>query len=120
MDGIDFNGHKIEGRADGSSKIITKDGLIVEIEKDGKIQFNPDVIKSVGIENIFDLKSHVIKRKGELFIYKVEFNDGGHVKIVFTNSGKLKEFSGHNIGQTITKGSEIIIRSSSSAEALKT
>ena len=55
-------------------------------------------------------------REGELTVHKAEFHDGGSVKIAFTTQGKLVEFSGQKIDQTITKDGEIIIRSSAAAE----
>ena len=115
MDEIEGSGNKIEHFPDGSTKITTPDGRSFTIDKDGNTQINLEGIKSVGFENIFDLKSHVIMRDGELTVHKVEFHDGGYVKISFTTDGNLVEFSGRKIGQTITKNNEIMIRSSNAA-----
>ena len=111
MDEMETDGHKIEWRPDGSVKVTTSDGRVLVMDKDGNVQINLETIKSVGLENIFDLKSHVILREGELTVHKIEFHDGGWVKLAFTDKGKLTEFSCHHIGQTITKDGEIIIRS---------
>ena len=74
-------------------------------------------IKSVGFKNITDLKSHVIMREGDLTVHKAEFNDGGHVKIAYTAQGKLVDFSGQKISQSITKDNEILIYSSTSMDS---
>ena len=116
MDEIKFNGNKIERRADGSLKVTTPDGRILLMGKDGNVQVNLETIKSVGLENIFDLKSHVILREGELTVHKIEFHDGGRVKLAFTTQGKLVEFSCNKVGQTITKEGTIVIRSFVAAE----
>ena len=116
MDEIEFNGYKIELHADGSTKVTTPDGKTLVMDKDGNVQVNLETIKSVGIENIFDLKSHVIMREGALTVHKFEYHDGGGVKIAFTTQGKLVEFSCDKIGQTITKEGAIVIRSYSAAE----
>lgn len=116
MDDIEFNGNKIEQLPDGGIEITTPDGRTFVMDKVGNMQVDLGSIKSVGFENIFDLKSHVIMRDGDLTVHKAEFHDGGHVKIAFTTGGKLVEFSGRKIGQTITKENEIIIRSSTAAE----
>ena len=120
MDEVEVGGNKIEMFEDGSMKITTPDGRSFTIDKDGNSQMNLPNIKSVGFENIFDLKSHAIMREGELTVHKAEFHDGGHVKIAFTSDGKLVEFSGRKIGQTVTKDNEIMIRSSTAAEKMKT
>ena len=119
MDEIEFHGNKIEQRADGSVKVTTPEGRTVVMDKDGNVQVNVETIRSVGIENIFDLKSHVIMREGDLTVHKLEFHDGGSVKIAYTTQGKLVEFSGNKIGQTITKEGAIVIRSFVAAENTK-
>lgn len=81
------------------------------------MQINLESIAKVGFENIVDLKSHVIMREGDLTVHQAEFLDGGKVKLAFTSKGKLVEFSGHKIGQTINKENEILIRSHTAAEA---
>ena len=116
MDEIEFNGNKIERRADGSVKVTTPEGNIFVMDKDGNVQANLETIKSVGLENIFDLKTHVIMCEGELTVHKIEFHDGGRVKLAYTTQGKLVEFSCNKIGQTITKEGAIIIRSFVAAE----
>ena len=77
MDEIEFKGNKIEWRAGGSMKVTTPDGAIVVMDKDGNVHVDLETIKSVGFENIFDLKSHVIMREGELTVHKIEFHNGG-------------------------------------------
>lgn len=106
----DENGNVIQRLDDGSTKITTPDGRSFHIDKDGNANINLPAINKVSIDNIFDLKSHVIMRDGELTIHRIELLDGGSVKISFTTSGELIEFSGKNIRQTITKDNEVIIK----------
>ena len=116
MDEIEFKGNKIERLTDGGMKITTPEGKILVMDRDGNVRIDLRSIKRVGFENIFDIKTYVIMREGDLTVHKAEFHDGGHVKIVYTAQGKLIEFSSHKIGQTITKENEIIIRSHTAAE----
>ncbi|MDQ2077932.1 hypothetical protein [Marinimicrobium sp. ABcell2] len=116
MDEIEFRGNKIEELPDGGVKITTADGRSFVMNKDGNMKIDLQSIKSVGFENIVDLKSHVIMRDGDLTVHKAEFHDGGRVTLAFTSQGKLVEFTGYKIGQTITKDNEIIIRSSTAAK----
>ena len=106
----DENGNIIQKLDDGSTKITTPDGRSFLVDKDGNANINLPTIKKVTIDNIFDLKSHVIMRDGELTIHNIELLDGGSVKISFTSDGELIEFSGKNIRQTITKENDVIIK----------
>ena len=116
MDEIEFNGNKIERRDDGSVKVTTPYGVSLLMDKDGNVQGSISTINSVGIENIFDVKSHTIMRESNLTVHKIEFHDGGRVKLAYTTEGEITEFSCTNIGQTITKDGAIVIRSSVAAE----
>ena len=106
----DENGNLIQKLDDGSTKITTPDGRIFHIDKDGNTNINLPTIQKVSIDNIFDLKSHVIMRDGEITVHNIELLDGGTVKISFSTDGKLVEFSGKNVRQTITKDNEVIIK----------
>lgn len=119
MDITEAFGNKIEALEDGRIKITTPEGKTIIMGKDGQMQINLESISRVGFENIFDLKTHIIMRDGDLTVHQAEFHDGGKVKIAFTSQGKLVEFSANKIGQTITKDNEIVIRSHTAAEALK-
>ena len=106
----DKNGNIIQKMDDGSTKITTPDGRSFLVDKDGNANINLPTIKKVTIDNIFDLKSHIIMRDGELTIHNIELLDGGSVKISFTAGGKLVEFTGKKIRQTITKQNDVIIK----------
>ena len=106
----DENGNIIQKLDDGSTKITTLDGRSFIVDKDGNANINLPTIKKVTIDNIFDLKSHIIMRDGELTMHNIELLDGGSVKISFTSGGELVEFTGKNIRQTITKENDVIIK----------
>ena len=116
MDEFEFNGYKIERRDDGSFKVTTPEDTVLIIDKDGKVEGNIKTITRVGIENIFDVKTHTIMREGDLTVHNMEFHDGGRVKLAYTKQGEMKEFICTNIGQTITKEGAITIRSSTAAK----
>ena len=106
----DENGNIIQKLDDGSTKITTPDGRTFVVDKNGNANINLPTIEKVSIDNILDLKSHIIMRDGKLIIHNIELLDGGIVKISFTSSGELVEFSGKNIRQTITKDNNVIIK----------
>lgn len=108
----DENGNVIQKLNDGSTKVTTPDGKSFLIDKDGNTEVNLPTIQKVSIDNIFDLKSHVIMRDGETTIHNIELLNHGTVKIAFTSAGQLIEFSAKNIIQTITKDNVVIIKKS--------
>ena len=109
----DKNGNIIQKLDDGSTKITTPDGRSFLVDKNGNANINLPTIQKVTIDNIFDLKSHIIMRDGDLTLHNINFLDGGSVKISFTSDGKLVEFSGKKIRQTITKDNIVIIKKQS-------
>lgn len=117
MDINEIFGNKIETLDDGSIRVTTPEGKVLMIDKDGGMRVNLQSINRVCLENIFDLQSYIIMREKDLTVHKIEFRDGGSAKIVYTSQGKLVEFSGNKIGQTLTKGSDITIRSFTAAQA---
>ena len=110
----DENGNTIQKLDDGSTKITTPDGRTFLVDKDGNTNVNLPTIQKVSIDNIIDLKTHIIMRDGDMTIHNIELLDGGTVKLAFTKDGKLVEFSGKGIRQSITKNNEVIIKSLSS------
>ena len=110
----DENGNIIQKLDDGSTKITTPDGRTFLVDKDGNTNVNLPTIQKVSIDNIIDLKSHIIMRNGDLTVHNIELLDGGTVKLSFTADGQLVEFSAKGIRQSITKNNEVIIKSLSS------
>ena len=78
--------------------------------KNGNTNINLPTIQKVSIDNILDLKSHIIMRDGDLTVHNIELLDGGTVKIAFTTSGELVKFYANNVCQTITKDNVVIIK----------
>jgi len=113
---IEHNGNKIEMSPDGKIKVTTAAGQVINLDEQGNAFIDLSSIKAIGFENVVDLKSYVIMREGELTVHRVEFIDGGVVKIAYASDGKLVEFTGKEIGQTITKENEIVIRSSTASK----
>ena len=113
---IDESGNTIQKLDDGSTRITTPDGRVFIVDKDGNTNVNLPTIQKVSIDNIIDLKSHIIMRDGNQTIHNIELLDGGTVKLAFTTDGKLVEFSGKGIRQSITKNNEVIIKSLSSKQ----
>jgi len=107
----DENGNTVQKLDDGSTRVTMPDGRSFLVDKDGNTNINLPTIKKVSIDNLFDLKSHVIMRDGELTIHNIELLGAGTVKIAFTSDGQLIEFTGKNIRQVITQNNEVIIKS---------
>lgn len=110
------DGNKVELHPDGSARVTTPDGRVFSMDKSGNVEVRLETIERVSVENIVDLKSYVIVRDGDLVVHKMEFYDGGQVKLSFSTQGKIHEFSGNKIGQTITKDGAVVLRSLSAAK----
>ena len=106
----DENGNIIQKHDDGSTEVTTPDGKSFLIDKNGNTNINLPTIQKVSIDNILDLKSHIIMRDGDLTVHNIELLDGGTVKIAFTTSGELVKFYANNVCQTITKDNVVIIK----------
>lgn len=113
----DKNGNLIQKFDDGSTKITTPDGRVFLVDKDGNANINLPTLSKVSIDNIFDLKSHIIMRDGDLTVHTIEMLDGGTLKLAFTSSGELVEFSGKNISNTISKDNAVTIKKMNEAQA---
>ncbi|MGH8539193.1 MAG: hypothetical protein ACRETW_01635, partial [Stenotrophobium sp.] len=69
----------------------------MRIGSDGKVSASSDqpleidlgTIKSVGIENIIDVKSHAINAQYGFVTHLVVFRDGGEVEFAYNNSGQI-------------------------------
>jgi len=110
----DKNGNLIQKLDNGDTKITTPEGRVFLVDKNGNTNINLPNIQKICLDNLVDLRSHVIMRNDNKTSHNIEFLDGGLVKIVFTTDGQLIEFSATNIRQTITKDNAIVIKSYSS------
>jgi hypothetical protein len=110
MDEFEYEGSKFKFNKDGSAEVQVKTGTVITMDKDGKMQINLTNIKSVGIYNIIDLKTHRVFRDGDITMHQIEFHDGGTAKFGYTNTGKLVEFSTTRMTTTISKENEIMLK----------
>ena len=89
---IDENGNTIEKLDDGSTRITTPDGRTFSVDKDGNTNVNLPTIQKVSIDNIIDLKSHIIMRDGNQTMHNIELLDGGTVKLVLPQTVNSSNF----------------------------
>lgn len=85
-------------------------------EKPVKIQLSSDgvhvdfgTIKSIGIKNIFDLKSYHKSQVGDRIMHIIEFNDGGTCEVTYLINGTLELFEGTQIQFQLDPGNAAII-----------
>jgi hypothetical protein len=111
MDEFEYEGSKIKLNNDGSAVVQVKTGTIITMDKDGQMHINLENIKSVGIQNVVDLKTHRVFREGDITMHNIEFQDGGTAKFGYNSTtGSLVEFSTVKCSLTITKDNEIMLK----------
>lgn len=111
MDELEYEGSKIRLNDDGSTVVEVKTGTILTMDKDGHTHINLNNIKSIGIYNIVDLKTHHVLHEGDISTHEIEFQDGGTAKFGYNNkTGQLVEFSTVKASLTITKENEIMLK----------
>ena len=72
MDEFEFNGNYIKRRDDGSFKVTTLEGAVPTMDKNGSTSASLHTIEGVGIENVFDAKTHTMARHGELTEHSIQ------------------------------------------------
>jgi hypothetical protein len=97
----------LRSQEDGSLRARAASNLI-QIDKKGNVTVNRDLIKSIGIKNIVDLKSYEMMTKDGVTTHMFEFINGRKGKLVYDELGKFHEcMIGGEI--SVTDDGEIII-----------
>lgn len=110
MDEFEYEGSKFNLNDDGSAEVQVQTSTVITMDKDGNMHINLNNIKSIGIENITDLKTHRVFREGNMTMHQIEFYDGGSAKIGYTSTGQLVEFSTTRMSFSISKDNEIVLK----------
>lgn len=79
---------------------LDEEGISVDLGK----------IKSIGIENILDLKAYNMSREGDRIMHVLEFSDGGTCEVTYLVTGKLEVFNGHRLSVQISKDGVLTIK----------
>jgi len=95
-------------KIDGGVRVFRPDGTTITM-KDGSITIENLVPKLVGIRNLSEIESCAVKTVGQTRICRMDFFGGGHFEVVYSHDGKVIEYSGQNIYQTLTNDNEVIV-----------
>jgi hypothetical protein len=66
-------------------------------------------IRSIGLGNILEVRSHVILREGDLTVHRIEFLNGGTASLKYSSDGTLHQFEGHQISINIRDGRDVVL-----------
>lgn len=93
---------------DGGMKITRPDGSVMVVDENGGLTIHNLSPKTVGIQNLAEILSYVVREENQSRIHHIDFINGGHVEVIYAPNGKLASCSGNNITQTISKDNEIL------------
>ncbi|WP_430390990.1 hypothetical protein [Dyella sp. 20L07] len=69
-----------------------------------RMQFDPDVIRHIGLQDLRDIAAHFISREGDCRIHEIEFVDGRQLRVVVTAQGGCKMEAGCVSAQLLSEG----------------
>ncbi|AXQ28505.1 hypothetical protein D0B54_07325 [Solimonas sp. K1W22B-7] len=70
-------------------------------------------IKSVGIENIGDVKEHSINNQFGFVSHFVRFTNGGELEFAYNAQGQIVKFEARNLQTVVQNGERLMFRVSS-------
>jgi WD40 repeat protein len=119
---LDDQGHFIEAhsygnfveRIEGGVRVTRPDGSTISMI-DGELIIENLSPKSVGIQDLSEIESFLVRTVDEKRIYRIDFFGGGYIEVAYSKDGQVKGYSGRNFNQTLTKDNEIIVSRRSSA-----
>ncbi|WP_447803164.1 hypothetical protein [Pseudomonas serbica] len=100
-------GHVIE-KIEGGMKVTRPDGATM-VMRDGSVTIENLVPKSIGIRNLSEIESFAVRTQDQTRIFRIDFVGGGHVEVTYAHDGQVKEVTGQNLQQTISKDNAIIV-----------
>lgn len=112
--GAEVFGNVME-KVEGGMKITRPDGSVMMVHDEGGVTIEKLTPKSVGIKNLADIASHVVREDGQLRIHRIEFVNGGYFEVSYAPNGAVVGCSGHNLSQSINKDNEILYEAGDSA-----
>ena len=95
-------------KIEGGVRVFRPDGVTISIV-DGDITMEHLIPKSVGIRDISEVESLTVRTVDETRIYRVEFFEGGHIEVVYSQEGDVMEFTGQNVSQTLSQNNDLMI-----------
>ncbi|MEB2626195.1 hypothetical protein [Pseudomonas sp. YuFO8] len=106
-------GHVIE-KIEGGMKVTRPDGATM-VMRDGSVTIENLVPKSIGIRNLSEIESFAVRTQNHTRIFRMDFVGGGHVEVTYAHDGQVREVTGQNLQQTISKDNAIIVRQGDSS-----
>lgn len=82
----------------------------VSLSSEQPVSLHVESIKSVGIENLVDVETHVINRLFNSVSHYIRFFGGGEVRFSYNAEGELLEFATTNVDAYIENGERIILK----------
>ncbi|MDD2102451.1 hypothetical protein [Pseudomonas putida] len=89
-------------------KVTRPDGATM-VMRDGSVTIENLVPKSIGIRNLSEIESFAVRTQDQTRIFRIDFVGGGHVEVTYAHDGQVREVTGQNLQQTISKDNAIIV-----------
>lgn len=105
--GAEAFGNVIEKVA-GGMKITRPDGSVMTMHETGGMSIENFTAKSVGVKNLADIVSYVVREEGHVRIHRIDFINDSHVEVSYALDGSVMGLSGYNLTQNINKEGEIL------------
>ena len=101
--------------ADSPLIYVTDQGTTIIPNPDGSVSLDFIQIKSLGIYNIIDVKTHQVNQLLGMVSHFVKFHNGGELRFAYNQAGQLVELSFTSLHVNITDGNRAMF---SATEAL--
>ena len=106
---FDAQGRKIETGNAGAVQVITKNGTVYTVEKDGKTTIDLQSLNGVGIENLVDVLEYRITSIVGIHSHFVRFVDNGLLEFAYNTNGHLVSLSMQSVKINITDDNVITV-----------
>jgi hypothetical protein len=82
---------------------------VCHLKPDGEVVVKMPYLKSLGIMDISDLKSHAVFYRGDDTLHEITFYDNSYIDIVFDSAGNVKKSQTNNVSFLIQGDGEIVV-----------
>jgi hypothetical protein len=110
INGIPRKNFEKEEYYQGKPIYISPSGKTVcQFSPEGQIIVNMPYLKSLGIMDISDLKSHAVFHRGDDTLHEITFCDDSFIDIIFDSAGNIKKSKSKNVSLLIQGDGEIVV-----------
>ena len=95
-------------KIEGGVRVTRPDGVTISMV-DGDTTIEHLIPKSVGIKDISEVESLTVRTVDQTRIYRVEFFEGGHIEVGYSQEGDVMEFTGQHVSQTLSQNNDLMI-----------